>query len=258
MTDVVFVVEGEGLPAHSHFLAMKSGVLRMLLEDCPAFSKQQPLEISKGLEAHKAADLQTFLQHIYKSANISSATEARQLFTVADYFGCSELICRARQFLEDPEHDFVKTTCGEDGVLSWLEFAQRFKLTNLSQLCLSLVCDHFAELQSDSQMQQLSASTFIQLMDRQQEMLRSSTIAITFRSGFVHYRCGEACPGHKIHVSKEGYGYWTLDIRRTSVLWCGARAAMTSKLLQMYMPSDCEELVAKLQERMPQCMWVHT
>ena len=88
LADVYLVVEGEKLPAHSQFLASTSAVMHKLLHDCPAYSKQQPLVLQDAVKDYGAADMQTFLQHVYTNKKVAKAEEAVQLLMAADRFDC--------------------------------------------------------------------------------------------------------------------------------------------------------------------------
>lgn len=255
MSDVTLIVGGNKYPAHSQFLASASVVFRQQLQDCPSCSNPEPSIIEEALKDYTAADIQTFLQHVYTNKTISRAEEAVQLLKAADQFNCARLRQRAVQFLEDPQQDFLRASCAENGALYWLQVAHRFSVPGFAKRCADFVSDHNQELQRDSRMQQLSPSVFIQLMDRQQEVIRSRS-EVRYEGNFLLYWCGNACPGHQAelrpeyHLSRvEQY----LMIKTGIKPWCGAKQSTSNHSMKApKQQSNSHDLMSKLKETLTQ------
>lgn len=113
LADIVLVVDGNSYPAHSQFVASRSRLMYRLTEDCPGFTRHQPLVISSALKAYKHADAHTFLKHVYTDCKVTSNTEALQLLTIADQFDLPPLMEKAIVFLEaEGNGSFLQADCG--------------------------------------------------------------------------------------------------------------------------------------------------
>lgn len=256
LADLLLVVEGKELPAHSQFLANTSAVIHKMLHDCPAYSKQQPLVIEEAFKGYKAADMQTFLQHVYVSKKVVKAEEAVQLLMAADQFECPGLRQRAVHFLEDPKEHFLKPTCEDGGILFWLQLAERFNTAGFAKRCVSFISQHWRELQHDSRMLQLSPSLFVQLMDQHQEVIQSRSVVK--RDKEMIYWCNNACNGHKVRREVTSYPVPKpdADIVMTFMAgkqpWCKAKKLKTQR--QVEIPEGREEFLAKIKEKLTECV----
>ena len=150
--DVVFVVGGQRLPAHSQYLAATSKLMQTLLHDAHTFSKQQPLILDQQLRAFSQEDLQTFVVHVYLNPEVDSAAAAEALLEVADLFDASKLMEKAVAYLEENSVEFCSVEsifASPDDILHWLMLAEYYKLPSLlkrcanhAAICYRDVCTH--------------------------------------------------------------------------------------------------------------------
>ena len=172
LADVMLVVGDQSLPAHSQYLASPSRLLFQLLLDCPSFSRQQPLIISRELEGYKLVDVQTFLRHTYKDTAVENGEEAWQLLQIADQFDSPSLMEKAVTFLDSSQGDsLLKPNCGPKGAVHWLQLAERFRLTKFSERCIKYVADNFHLLQHDSRLSELPVAACVSIMKELQRVI---------------------------------------------------------------------------------------
>ena len=120
VADMVLVVKRKHLPAHSQCLASKSGVFQKMLQDCPHYSKQQPVIIESALDGYTTADIRVFLTHVYNNVNICKASEAKKLLSISDHFDCPGLTQHAVQYLDSSKNVCLVDKSDGGGALQWL------------------------------------------------------------------------------------------------------------------------------------------
>ena len=205
----MLVVDGNSYPAHSQFVASCSRLMYRLIEDCPGFTRHQPLVISSALKAYKHTDAHTILKHVYTDCKVTSNTEALQLLTIADQFDSPLLMEKAIVFLEaEGNGSFLQADCGSKGVLHWLHIADRFGLVSFKTRCIRYAADHFVSIKKDSRLLKLPADTNVALMEALQSIIeRRGQLASHYMPEigtgrtdryWQSYFCCNSCPGHKI------------------------------------------------------------
>ncbi len=192
--DVTLVVEGIRYPAHSQVLASRSDVVYRLLEDCPEYSRQQPLVISEAFADYKRPAIQTFLHHVYNSQPISNHQEAQQLLAMADLLEAPSLMKHAIAYLESTAN-LLQANCGPEGAIHWLLLADQYDLATFKCQCIKYAALNFGHLRHDARLQELSTATCVLLMQELQQVIEqhtarpwgslgSSTSTAGTRSGF--------------------------------------------------------------------------
>lgn len=166
------MVEGKSYPAHSQVVACHSRLIYHLIEDCPAFSRQEPLIISSALEGCKSADVQIFLTHVYNDCALTSIPEALQLLKLADQFDSPILVEKAIVYLEaEGKGLFLQADNGATGILHWLQMAERFNLMGFRQRCINCAATRFKSIRKDPRMLELPAHLSLALMDALQSII---------------------------------------------------------------------------------------
>lgn len=169
MADVVLVVDGKHLPAHSQCLASKSGVLHRMLQDCPNYSKQQPVVIKSALDRYSTAEIEVFLTHVYSNPKICTTSEAMKLLSTSDHFDCPGLTQCAVQYLDSSNAVCLVKKGKGTGALHWLQIAQQFNLSSLTKRCIEFVVQHYHAFKTDLQKQHLPPAVYLQLLETQHE-----------------------------------------------------------------------------------------
>lgn len=248
MADVVLLVQGTKLPAHSQFLASQSGVICKLLDQCPIFSKQQPAVIEAAFTRYCTNDIQVFLKHVYSNTQILTAAEGLQLLTASDHFDCPRLKQEAVQYLESPDSVCLKATCEDYGAVHWLQIALQFNLCSLTRRCLNFVTDNHQDLLADPRMQQLTPTVFLEIIQRQQTVIdkRSKVMLDHDTYRYVPYWCCNDCGGHKLEVFANNI---RAIVREGARPWCGAYACPAEYTVQFAETSH--DFVAILKTGMP-------
>ena len=154
--DVVFVVGDQQFPAHSQCLASHSKLMQTLMRDSASFSKDKPLVLDQQLQTFSQQDLQTFLNHVYVSSDLSSSAEAHALLRVADMFDAGKLMGVAVSYLESASGDDMFATT--EGILHWLLFAERFNLPLFLKKCANHAAIHYQDVSADPSFDQLNPS----------------------------------------------------------------------------------------------------
>lgn len=154
--DVLFVVGGQRLPAHSQYLASHSKLMQTLLRDSQAFSRDQPLVLDQQLQGFSPEDLQTFINHVYLSSLIKSSAEALALLRVADLFDASKLMGVAVSYLETASGDDMFST--NEGIVRWLLLAERFDMPAFLKKCANHAAIHYQDVSADPSFNQLGVA----------------------------------------------------------------------------------------------------
>lgn len=153
LADVLFVVGGQRMPAHSQFLAAASKMMQSLMSDSQTFSKEQPLVLDQQLQGFSEADLQTFLNHVYLNSEIASPAAADAILKLADLFDASKLMEKAITYLEEvPGGNMFATS---DDVMHWLLLAERFKLASFLMRCANHAAIRYKDVCGDPRFKQL-------------------------------------------------------------------------------------------------------
>lgn len=142
--DVLFVVEGQGLPVHSHFLGRYSGYFAGMLSDldeqpatptkgrssAAAFSRHAPLRLAKPFAGVRLEHARLFLASLYRPAEVAAfaATLSDQpsfagVYDLAHRFDCG-LLQGALQARLASSSSAVEEMLKSD-MLGWIEFADR-------------------------------------------------------------------------------------------------------------------------------------
>lgn len=211
MADVIIMISGKKLPAHSQFLASQSRLFESLMRATDnTFSKAEPLTISTPLEGYQEADVMTFLRHVYKQQPLQSEKEAWGLLPIADQFDSPSLTGKAIEIIEAAQGDSLFSHSDKD-VLDWWHLAERFNLQSFKARCVTAVAQHFETLQHDARLLQLKPAAALALMKALQQVVQDrtrqywvedmSTHGTPGRYYIKHYFCSaNKCSGHIVSV----------------------------------------------------------
>ena len=211
MADVVLVVNGKRLPAHSQFLASQSRLFESLLKDTGStFSKVEPLIISSPLQTYREVDVVTFLRHVYKDQPLQSEQEAWDLLPIADQFDSPSLCGKAVLVIEAAQGNSLFSNSSKD-VIAWWQLADRFNLHSFKSRCVKAVAQQFETLQHDARLLELKPAAAVELMQALQQVLQDRTRVYWVRDTslhgcpgtylFKHYFCtANRCSGHSVSV----------------------------------------------------------
>ena len=155
-SDIIMVVGGQRIPAHSQYLAGHSKLMQNLMRDSLPFSKVKPLILDQQLQGFAACDLQSFLNQVYLSPVITSATEAHALLRLADFFEAAKLMAKAVAYLEEAATDDLSAS--DDAVLTWLLLAERFNLKSVMKRSSNLAAIQYAKVCQDARFSQLGVA----------------------------------------------------------------------------------------------------
>lgn len=168
IADVELCIGGKRLPAHSQFLASQSRFMAKMFEDLQVFpSKTErfivPEEILAGFTI---SDVVRFLSQVYNFGNqpIRSATEAHQLFLLAELFGSEKLKKSCTTFLSCNANTFLQANVMEEGVLKWFLFAEKYDLALLRQTCITFVAANYQSIKADERLKLLPSSALLGVM----------------------------------------------------------------------------------------------
>ena len=160
--DVVFVIGNERMPAHSQYLAGQSKLMQNLMREASAFSKDRPLVLDHQLQSFAIEDLRTFLNHVYVSSAIGSASEAYALIKVADMFDATKLMTKAITYLEKESDDLLVS---KESIVRWLLLAERFALASFMTKCANQAALMYSEVKTDAQFNELGPSALKAVME---------------------------------------------------------------------------------------------
>lgn len=144
--DMILVVNGHRLPAHSQILASHSKLIQSLLRDCPTFNKDQPLILDQQLQHLEQRDVQTFLDHTYNRREISSNADAQALLKVADCFESGQLMTKSLDYLFTADDLFAD----QHSILDWLQLAERLNILDFVTKCAGYAAIHFDQVCKDA------------------------------------------------------------------------------------------------------------
>lgn len=111
--------------------------------------------LDQQLQAFCETDLQTYLNHVYLSCELGSATAADAL-RVADLFEASKLMEKVVTDLEENTADSMFAT--PDHVLRWLLLAERFKLPSFLKKCANHAAIQYNDICTNQRFHQLQTS----------------------------------------------------------------------------------------------------
>ncbi len=154
--DVMFVVGGQSLPAHSQYLASHSKLMQSLMRASPSFNKEQPLILDQQLQAFSQGDLQIFLNHVYLNAGVASSAEADALLKVADFFDAAKLMEKSVAYLQEASGEDIFAT--NEDTMRWLLLAEQFKLPGFLTMCANQAAINFKQVRDDPRFGQLGVA----------------------------------------------------------------------------------------------------
>ena len=82
-----------------------------------------------------------FLSQVYNYGNepIQTATQAYELFLLAELFDADKLRRSCSTFLSDNAHTILLANVLEEGALKWLLFAEKYGIAQLRAACIGFV-----------------------------------------------------------------------------------------------------------------------
>ena len=174
--DVEFCIGAKLMPAHSQIVASQSRILAKTFED----TKARPNSDSKCLFTEKdalagltAANLELFLVQVYSSCSqpILSATDALELFLLAERFDCPKLRVACVSYLELSTNSFLTATIDNgNAVVKWLLFAEKYHLVKLREACITFTAENYGSIKSDQRLAQLPVSTVLEVTNALYEL----------------------------------------------------------------------------------------
>ena len=163
--DVEIHVGTKRLPAHSQILASRSHFMTKMFQDlnisCSRSSKfVVPEETLAGFTSEQ---LEQFLERIYSASPypIRTATQAYELYRLADLFDSPTVRTAASSYLEAKAGSFLQATCAEPGVLKWLLIAEEFGLAELRTACIAFTAKYYEVVKGDARLKLLPNSTLL-------------------------------------------------------------------------------------------------
>lgn len=145
-SDVVFLVDGERLPAHRVLMAARSEYFRALLYGGLSESKETDIHLKVPINAFKA-----LLRYIYSGHLCLSQMDD---YNIMDTLGLANLYGLTE--LEQAISDFLHQYLALDNVCSVLDAARLYNLKNLSKVCLQFMDRNATEILTHSSFRNLS------------------------------------------------------------------------------------------------------
>lgn len=169
--DVLFCIGRKRLPAHSQYLAGECNVWAGRFSDPETqASKSDPLvftDTEPDLDGIAPASLEAFLGQLYSncSQRIASATEAHELFLLADRFDCQKLREACFGYLKESAGSFLQASIEDkNSVLKWFLFAEEYSLPDLRKACITFMAKNFDSVETDQRLKQLDAAALLDLV----------------------------------------------------------------------------------------------
>lgn len=153
VADVIFMVEGHRLPAHSQVLASQSKLVQSILLDAHSFSIDQPLVFDQELQGFSKADVTVFLSNIYCPFSVNTVPEASAVLKLADLFDAPNLVRKTIGQLKGPLWSVPFE--GNESVLAWLYIAERFLDKKYIEKCAHHAALNYGAVFCTHQYQQL-------------------------------------------------------------------------------------------------------
>ncbi len=217
LADVLLLVAGEQLPAHSQFLASQSRLFEGLLQDTGGtFNKTKPLVISAPLQGYRSSDVLTFLRHVYKDQQLQSEQEAWDLLPVADQFDSPSLTEKALVIIEQSQGtSFFSNANSNKDALYWWQLAKRFNLHSFKLRCIQAVAQRFDVLQHDKRLLELQPQAAVHLMQAIQQLMQARnkvyyatecpnplcTSDKTTTINMYYFCTSNSCPQHSVQAA---------------------------------------------------------
>lgn len=168
--DVEFHCGDRRLPAHSQILASQSHFMAKMFQDLKvSFSATNKFVVpEETLAGFTSTQLERFLAMVYNTSPdpIQSATEAYELYRLADLFDCPKMRGACSIYLVHNVRTFLEASPREHGVLKWLQVAEEFGIAELRKLCITFTAKHYGMIQSDARLKQLASSTLVEVMNQ--------------------------------------------------------------------------------------------
>lgn len=186
LADLVMVVGDKRFPAHSQILAWQSGFIQQLLLDTGHVSWQEPLVISSALDSHSQTAVATLLSCAYHPGAvvpITSASQAWQLYKLADQLNCSAILTQCKEYINSSSGAALVSTDGE--ALDWISAANELNFDGLKRQCAQKIAIKYSDLQNDPRLRQLPADLLLLILDEMSAYVRD---ALRTRTGYACFK----------------------------------------------------------------------
>ena len=169
LADVILVAGDTRFPAHSHYLAAQSRVVREMLLDTNPVSWRNPLVLDSVLQPHSVATVSALLQGAYHqgavSAQLQSSREAWDLYRLADCLDCPVILQQCKEYMNDNSAAALlqesPTAC-----LQWFVIADEQQLEGLKSKCADVIAGNWSELSESADALHLAPENLRYIMDK--------------------------------------------------------------------------------------------